>query len=119
MNELEVFSNNEFGEVRTVAIDGKPLFCLMDICKALEIKNSTDVAKRLDEDELTRLNLGSRAGEANFVTESGLYAVVLRSDKPNAKSFRKWITSEVLPSIRKNRNIFFGAVYTECTYDLS
>lgn len=101
MNELEVFSNNEFGEVRTVVIDGKPLFCLMDICKALEIKNSTDVAKRLDEDELTRLNLGSRAGETNFVTESGLYAVVLRSDKPNAKSFRKWITSEVLPSIRK------------------
>ena len=77
------------------------MFCLIDICKALEIKNATDVAKRLDEDELTRLNLGSRAGETNFITESGLYAVILRSDKPNAKKFRKWVTSEVLPSIRK------------------
>ena len=76
-------------------------FCLIDICKALEIKNATDVAKRLDGDELTRLNLGSRAGETNFITESGLYAVILRSDKPNAKKFRKWVTSEVLPSIRK------------------
>ena len=64
-------------------------------------KNATDVAKRLDEDELTRLNLGSRAGETNFITESGLYAVILRSDKPNAKKFRKWVTSEVLPTIRK------------------
>ena len=59
----------------------------------MEIKNATDVAKRLDEDELTRLNLGSRAGETNFITESGLYAVILRSDKPNAKKFRKWVTS--------------------------
>lgn len=67
----------------------------------MEIKNATDVAKRLDEDELTRLNLGSRAGETNFITESGLYAVILRSDKPNAKKFRKWVTSEILPSIRK------------------
>ena len=76
------------------------MFCLIDICKALEIKNATDVAKRLDEDERTRLNLG-RQGETNFITESGLYAVILRSDKPNAKKFRKWVTAEVLPQIRK------------------
>ena len=76
------------------------MFCLVDVCKALDIKNATDVAKRLDDDERTRLNLG-RQGETNFVTESGLYAVILRSDKPNAKKFRKWITGEVLPSIRK------------------
>mgnify|MGYP002521166808 CR=1 FL=1 len=101
MNELEIFKNEEFGEIRTVIKDGEPMFCLMDICKALEVKNATDVAKRLDEDEVTRLNLGSRSGETNFITESGLYAVILRSDKPNAKKFRKWITSEVLPSIRK------------------
>lgn len=101
MNELQIFSNEEFGEVRTVLVNDEPMFCLIDICKALEIKNATDVAKRLDEDELTRLNLGSRAGETNFITESGLYAVILRSDKPNAKKFRKWVTSEVLPSIRK------------------
>lgn len=101
MNELQIFNNEEFGEVRTAMVNNEPMFCLMDICKALEIKNATDVSKRLDEDELTRLNLGSRAGETNFITESGLYAVILRSDKPNAKKFRKWVTSEVLPSIRK------------------
>lgn len=101
MNELQIFNNEEFGEVRTMLVNDEPMFCLIDICKALEIKNATDVAKRLDEDELTRLNLGSRAGETNFITESGLYAVILRSDKPNAKKFRKWVTSEVLPSIRK------------------
>lgn len=101
MNDLQIFNNEEFGEVRTAVVNDEPMFCLIDICKALEIKNATDVAKRLDEDELTRLNLGSRAGETNFITESGLYAVILRSDKPNAKKFRKWVISEVLPSIRK------------------
>lgn len=98
--ELQIFNNEEFGEVRTAVVNDEPMFCLIDICKALEIKNATDVAKRLDEDERTRLNLG-RQGETNFITESGLYAVILRSDKPNAKKFRKWVTSEVLPSIRK------------------
>lgn len=101
MNELQIFNNEEFGSVRTITKDNGPWFCLADICNALEIKNVTDVAKRLEEDERTRLNLG-RAGETNFVTESGLYAVILRSDKPNAKKFRKWVTSEVLPSIRKH-----------------
>ena len=100
MNDLQIFNNEEFGEVRTVVLNSEPMFCLADVCKALDIKNATDVAKRLDYDERTRLNLG-RQGETNFVTESGLYAVILRSDKPNAKKFRKWITGEVLPSIRK------------------
>ena len=100
MNELQIFNSDEFGEIRTITKDNEPMFCLADVCKALDIKNATDVAKRLDDDERTRLNLG-RQGETNFVTESGLYAVILRSDKPNAKKFRKWITGEVLPSIRK------------------
>ena len=100
-NIVETYTSKEFGKIRTVTKDNEPMFCLPDICKALEIKNATDVAKRLEEDEVTRLNLGSRAGETNFITESGLYAVILRSDKPNAKKFRKWVTSEVLPTIRK------------------
>jgi prophage antirepressor-like protein len=100
-NGIEVFENPIFGQIRMVMVDDEPMFCLVDVCRALEIKNATDVAKRLDEDELTRLNLGGRAGESNFITESGLYAVILRSDKPNAKKFRKWVTSEVLPTIRK------------------
>lgn len=100
-NGIKVFENPIFGQIRMVMVDDEPMFCLVDVCRALEIKNATDVAKRLDEDELTRLNLGGRAGESNFITESGLYAVIVRSDKPNAKKFRKWVTSEVLPTIRK------------------
>ena len=100
MNDLQIFNNEEFGEVRTVLVDNEPMFCLIDICKALEIKNPTMTAQRLDYDERTKLDLG-RQGETNFITESGLYAVILRSDKPNAKKFRKWVTAEVLPSIRK------------------
>jgi prophage antirepressor-like protein len=101
MNRLQIFNNDEFGEIRTVTIDGEPMFCLLDICKALGMKNPTMVASRLEDDEVTKLDLGSKSGETNFVTESGLYAVILRSDKKSAKKFRKWITSEVLPSIRK------------------
>lgn len=100
-NSIEVFENPIFGQFRMVMVDDEPMFCLIDVCRALEIKNAADVAKRLDEDELTRLNLGGRAGESNFITESGLYAVIVRSDKPNARKFRKWVTSEVLPTIRK------------------
>ena len=107
MNDLQIFNNEEFGEVRTVVLNSEPMFCLADVCKALDIKNATDVAKRLDDDERTRLNLG-RQGETNFVTESGLYAVILRSDKPNAEKFRKWVTAEVLPSIRKNGGYIAG-----------
>lgn len=108
MNELQIFNNEEFGSVRTITKNNEPMFCLADVCKALEIKNATDVAKRLEEDEVTRLNLGSQSGETNFITESGLYAVILRSDKPNAKKFRKWVTSEVIPSIRKNGGYIAG-----------
>ena len=107
MEDLQIFQNSEFGAIRTVTLDDEPMFCLADVCRALGIKNATDVAKRLDEDERTRLNLG-RAGNTNFITESGLYAVILRSDKPNAKKFRKWVTSEVLPSIRKNGGYIDG-----------
>lgn len=102
MNELQIFNNEEFGEIRTITKDNEPMFCLMDICKALDMKNPTMVASILEDDEVTKFDLGSKRGETNFVTESGLYAVILRSDKPNAKKFRKWVTGEVLPSIRKN-----------------
>ena len=100
MNDLQIFNSEEFGEIRTITKDNEPMFCLADVCKALEMSNPTMVAQRLDDDERTKLDLG-RQGETNFITESGLYAVILRSDKPNAKKFRKWVTSEVLPSIRK------------------
>lgn len=110
-NGIEVFENPIFGQIRMVMVDDEPMFCLIDICKALELSNSRIVSDRLDEDERRKLDL-PRQGETWFVTESGLYAVILRSDKPNAKKFRKWVTSEVLPSIRKH-----GAYATKDTID--
>jgi toxin-antitoxin system, toxin component, bro family len=101
MNDLQIFENSEFGKIRTITKDNEPMFCLADVCKALELTNSRSVADRLEDDERCKLDL-PRQGETWFVTESGLYAVILRSDKPNAKKFRKWVTGEVLPSIRKN-----------------
>lgn len=99
MKELQVFNFKE-NQVRTQSRNNEVWFCLKDVCDILEIKNATDVVKRLDKEERTRFNLG-RQGEANFINESGLYAVVLRSDKPQAKPFRKWVTSEVLPTLRR------------------
>lgn len=107
MSNLQIFNNEEFGQIRTVTKDNEPMFCLADVCKALELTNSRIVAERLEDDERCKLDL-PRQGETWFVTESGLYAVILRSDKPNAKKFRKWVTSEVLPSIRKNGGYIAG-----------
>jgi prophage antirepressor-like protein len=99
-NKLAVFTNPDFGEVRTLEINGEPWFVLADVCKALELSNPTIVANRIDEDERAKFDLG-RQGNTTIINESGLYSVILRSDKPQAKPFRKWVTSEVLPSIRK------------------
>lgn len=101
MNKIKLFTNPQFGEIRTAKTEiGEPLFCLADLCKALNIQNTTQVAQRLDQDERSMLNIG-RQGSATFVTESGMYTVILRSDSPLAKPMQKWVTSEVLPAIRK------------------
>lgn len=100
MNELQVFNNAMFGNVRIILQDNEPWFVAKDVCDCLEIKNTTDTLKRLDEDERARLNLG-RQGEANVVNEYGLYSLVMSSRKPEAKEFKRWITHEVLPSLRK------------------
>lgn len=101
MNQLQIF-NFESKEVRTQLVNDQPWFCLKDVCEILEIKNATDVSKRLLEEEVTRLNLGGRSGVTNFVNESGLYNVIFRSDKWQAVEFRRWVTNEVLPTIRKH-----------------
>lgn len=101
MNKLQIFKNSDFGEIRTVTIDNEPWFVAADVCRALEIKNVTDAVKRLDEDEVTRFNLGGLSGESNCVNEYGLYNLVLGSRKPEAKQFKRWITHEVIPQIRK------------------
>lgn len=101
MNELQIFNNDEFGQVRIVEIDGEPWFVAADVCRVLEIQNTTQALNNLDADERSIFNIG-RQGNANIINESGLYALVLKSRKPDAKRFRKWLTSEVVPSIRKN-----------------
>lgn len=100
MNEITSW-NYEGAEVRTVQIDGEPWFVLADICRELELSNPSKVADRLDPNEKANFELGLRGGSTNLINESGLYTVILRSDKPQAKPFRKWVTSVVLPSIRK------------------
>ena len=103
MASIEIFKNESFGEVRVAGTSEEPLFCLADVCKVLDL-DSSQVMKRLDDGVVTihptTDSLG-RERQANFVNEDGLYDVILDSRKPQAKAFRKWITSEVLPSIRK------------------
>ncbi len=102
-NVIQIFENERFGQIRTVMKDGEPWFVLADVCRALEISNSRMVAGRLDSDELmsVKLTSGGQRREMTVINESGLYAVIIRSDKPQAQSFRKWLTSEVLPTIRR------------------
>lgn len=105
MNGLQVF-NYQSNEVRTAMIDGEPWFVLKDVCAVLGVVDHKSVVRRLDDDEkgvAQILPLGGRGGaqETTIINESGLYNVILRSDKPEAKPFRKWVTSEVLPAIRK------------------
>lgn len=102
MNNLQIFKSEEFGEIRVVEKDGQPWFVAKDVCDILEIQNTTDATKRLDADEVTRFNLGGLTGETNLVNEYGLYSLILGSRKPEAKKFKRWVTHEVLPSIRKN-----------------
>ena len=100
MNEITIFKY-ESKKVRTVIKDGEPWFVLKDVCVVLGITNPTVVSNRLEEDEVTKYNLGGLSGDSNIINESDLYSVILLSRKPEAKRFKKWITSEVLPEIRK------------------
>ncbi len=106
MNELQIFNYNG-NEVRTIQKDGEPWWVLKDVCDVLNIENHKDLPKRLEDDEVGRFDLPhpqsrNKTLEMLCINESGLYNVILRSDKPEAKPFRKWVTSEVLPSIRKH-----------------
>jgi prophage antirepressor-like protein len=100
---IQVFSSDKFGTVRTAGTTDNPLFCLTDVCKALALQAAA-VTRRLGKDVISSHTLKTTGGKQklNFVNEDGLYDVILDSRKPEAKAFRKWITSEVLPSIRKS-----------------
>ena len=108
MNELQIFNNDEFGEIRSVSIGNEPWFVASDICKALDLRNPTMAMERLDDDEKSKLNLGLPGGATNCVNEYGLSGLVLASRKNEAKDFKRWITHEVLPSIRKNGGYIAG-----------
>lgn len=103
MNELKIWNYNN-SEVRTVTVNNEPWWVLTDVCKVLEISHIKDTVNRLDSDEVGQTEVIDKLGRkqiAYIINESGLYSAILRSDKPQAKPFRKWVTSEILPSIRK------------------
>lgn len=103
MADIQIFNNPKFGEIRTAGTSDEPLFCLADLCRAIGIKDVSKCASRLDEDVRLTHPLLTRGGmqQATFVTEAGMYDVIIRSDSEDAKPFRRWVTSEVLPTIRK------------------
>ena len=100
-NKLMLFENDAFGKVRTLNLNGEPWFVAVDVCSVLDLSNPTIAVSRLDEDERAKFNLG-RQGDATIVNEPGLYTLVLGSRKPEAKAFKRWITHEVIPAIRKH-----------------
>ena len=116
MNNLQSFSYGS-NEVRTVMLNGEPWFCLVDVCRVLDLSSPHKVAERLEPDELTGIKVrsGGQTREMTFINESGLYAVILRSDKPEAKPFRKWVTAEVLPTIRQKGGYMTGVSFIRGT----
>lgn len=106
MNELMIFENEQFGNIRAIEKEGQPWFVAADVCRALELDDTGRATARLDEDELTRIKIvsGGQKREVIAVNEPGLYSLILGSRKPEAKAFKRWITHEVLPSIRKHGN---------------
>lgn len=105
MKEIQVFSNEKFGQVRTIMQGGEPWFVAADVCKALEIPNVGQALTRLDDDEKMNTIISNDGNRGNptrtLVSEAGLYSLVISSRKPEAKAFKRWITHEVIPAIRK------------------
>jgi anti-repressor protein len=116
MNNLTIFKNEKFGEIRTILADDNPYFCLVDVCRILEIKNSRDCKERLNEDGVITTDgvvktgvksdgtVYEQIGELNFINEPNLYKCIFQSQKPEAKKFQNWIFEEVIPEIRKTGN---------------
>lgn len=101
--ELQIFSNSEFGEIRTITKDNEPMFCLAYVCRILEIKNVSDCKSRLRQKGVVTTDTLTNGGKQKmvFIDESNLYKTIFQSRKDSAERFTDWVTSEVLPSIRK------------------
>lgn len=104
MNELTTYANEVLGSVRIVTIDGEPWFIALDVCRILDIANSRDAVSRLDSDEKGVATVYTLGGEQSvqIINEPGLYSLILTSRKEEAKLFKRWVTHEVLPAIRKD-----------------
>lgn len=113
-NNLMIFENPEFGSVRSILIDGDPWFVAADVCKALELEKTNRALSRLDDDEKGAHSVSTPGGRQrmSIISESGLYSLILGSRKPEARAFKRWITHEVIPSIRKH-----GAYMTDSLLD--
>ena len=114
MNEIQIFKNEDFGEVRTIEINNEPWFIGKDVADVLGYQNgSRDVNRHVDEEDRQKIMAfdGSQDRETIIINESGLYSMILSSQLPTAKRFKRWITSEVIPQIRKT-----GAYHTPKTY---
>ena len=104
MDNLQVFTKDEFGTIRTVQLNGEPYFCMVDICKALDLNNISQARTRLREDGVITnevIDSMGRKQKANFINESNMYKLVFQSRKESAEKFTDWVTAEVLPTIRK------------------
>lgn len=113
MNMLKVFEKAEFGRVRVVECEGEPWFVAKDVCECLELTDVSKTISLLDDDEKGTNSIRTPGGEQQMlvVSEPGLYSLILRSRKPEAKAFKRWVTHEILPSIRKTGH--YGAPETE------
>ena len=113
-NNLMIFENPEVGAVRSILIDGDPWFVAADVCKALELEKTNRALSRLDDDEKGAHSVSTPGGRQrmSIISESGLYSLILGSRKPEARAFKRWITHEVIPSIRKH-----GAYMTDSLLD--
>lgn len=102
-NKLMIFENDAFGKVRTLNLNGEPWFVAADVCKALELGNPSMTVERLDDDEKGISTIDTLGGKQRMaiINEPGLYSLVITSRKPEAKAFKRWITHEVIPAIRK------------------
>lgn len=108
--DLQIFNNTEFGSVRTAVVDDEPMFCLADVCKALEIANVGNVRQRLSAKGIRTMDTPTKGGTQKmiFINEANLYKTIFQSRKDSAERFTDWVTSEVLPSIRKNGGYIAG-----------
>ena len=100
MNELQVFTSKECGDIRVLKRNGEAWFVAVDVCKALDINNARQAVTRLDDDEKCTV-ISNDGRQMNIVSESGLYSLVLSSRKKEAKTFKRWVTHDILPEIRK------------------